>query len=76
MPHRDVVSNIVRLAFASSAIVAMTYQLAAAAESGFHQANFFNVFTAMRSVFGRSRVTHFMRALPCRTRRPASRCRP
>ena len=67
MPHRDVVSNIVRLAFASSAIVAMTYQFAATAERGFQQANFFNFFTAMRSVFGRSRATHFIRTLPCRT---------
>lgn len=37
--------NVVRLAFAAAAIVAMTYQFAATAESGFQKANFFSFFT-------------------------------
>jgi hypothetical protein len=49
-PHRDVVLNIVRLAFASSAIVAMTYQFSATAESGFQQANFFSFFTIQSNI--------------------------
>jgi len=50
MSHRDVVLNTVRLAFASSAIVAMTYQFAATAESGFQQANFFSFFTIQSNI--------------------------
>jgi len=45
VPHRDVVLNIVRLGFAATAIVAMTYQFAATAESGFEKASFFSFFT-------------------------------
>jgi len=37
--------NVVRLAFAVAAIVAVTYQFAATAESGFQEANFFSFFT-------------------------------
>lgn len=37
--------NIVRLGFAATAIVAMTYQFAATADSGFQKANFFSFFT-------------------------------
>ncbi len=37
--------NVTRLAFAAAAIVAMTYQFAATAESGFQKANFFSFFT-------------------------------
>lgn len=42
---RILVLNIVRLAFAATAIVAMTYQFAATAQTGFHKANFFSFFT-------------------------------
>lgn len=37
--------NVARLAFASAAIAAMTYQFAATADSGFQKANFFSFFT-------------------------------
>jgi len=37
--------NTARLAFVATAIVAMTYQFAATAESGFQKANFFSFFT-------------------------------
>ena len=45
MSRRDVVLNVARLAFAATAIVAMTYQFAATADSGFQKANFFSFFT-------------------------------
>ena len=37
--------NVVRLGFATTAIVAMTYQFSATADSGFQKANFFSFFT-------------------------------
>ena len=45
MSPRDLVLNVVRLAFATTAIVAMTYQFAATADSAFQKANFFSFFT-------------------------------
>lgn len=45
MTSRVLALNVVRLAFAAAAIVAMTYQFAATAESGFQKANFFSFFT-------------------------------
>jgi len=42
---RDLALNVARLAFAATAIVAMTYQFAATADSGFQKANFFSFFT-------------------------------
>ena len=37
--------NLARVAFASLAVVAMTYQFAATADSAFQKANFFSFFT-------------------------------
>ena len=45
MRPRDLALNIARLAFAATAIVAMTYQFASTADSGFQKANFFSFFT-------------------------------
>ena len=45
MSPRDLALNVARLAFAATAIVAMTYQFAATADSGFQKANFFSFFT-------------------------------
>ncbi|MBA3401834.1 MAG: Pr6Pr family membrane protein [Actinobacteria bacterium] len=45
MSSRVLALNVVRLAFAAAAIVAVTYQFAATAESGFDKVNFFSFFT-------------------------------
>jgi hypothetical protein len=46
------VLNLARLAFATSAIVAMTYQFATSAESSFQKANFFSFFTIQSNILG------------------------
>ena len=45
MSRRDFVLPVVRIGFAATAIVAMTYQFAATADSSFQKANFFSFFT-------------------------------
>jgi polyferredoxin len=45
MLTRPVVLSLARLAFATTAIVAMTYQFATSADTSFRQANFFGFFT-------------------------------
>jgi hypothetical protein len=44
------VLNVARLAFATTAVVAMTYQFASSADSGFQQANFFSFFTIQSNI--------------------------
>ena len=44
--------NVARLAFAATAIVAMTYQFASTADSGFQKANFFSFFTIQSNLLG------------------------
>jgi hypothetical protein len=44
------VLNVARLAFATTAIVAMTYQFASTAESDFQKANFFSFFTIQSNI--------------------------
>ena len=44
--------NLARVAFASLAVVAMTYQFAATADSAFQKANFFSFFTIQSNVLG------------------------
>ena len=44
--------SVVRLAFATTAIVAMTYQFATSAESSFQKANFFSFFTIQSNMLG------------------------
>ena len=44
--------NLARVAFASLAVVAMTYQFAATADSTFQKANFFSFFTIQSNVLG------------------------
>jgi hypothetical protein len=46
------VLNLARVAFASLAVVAMTYQFAATADSAFQKANFFSFFTIQSNVLG------------------------
>jgi hypothetical protein len=46
------VLNLARLAFAATAIVAMTYQFAASANTAFQKANFFSFFTIQSNVLG------------------------
>ncbi len=45
MRSRDLAANVLRLGFVATAIVAMTYQFASTADSGFQKANFFSFFT-------------------------------
>lgn len=44
--------NVARLAFATAAIVAMTYQFASSADTSFQKANFFSFFTIQSNVLG------------------------
>ena len=44
--------NILRLAFATTAIVAMTYQFATSADTAFKKANFFSFFTIQSNILG------------------------
>jgi hypothetical protein len=46
------VLNVARLAFASLAIVAMTYQFGASADTAFRKANFFSFFTIQSNLIG------------------------
>jgi hypothetical protein len=46
------VLNLARLAFAATAIVAMTYQFATSAETAFQKASFFSFFTIQSNVLG------------------------
>ena len=52
MPRRDLVLSIVRTGFATTAIIAMTYQFATTASSGFQKANFFSFFTIQSNILG------------------------
>ena len=44
--------NVARLVFATLAIVAMTYQFAATADTAFQKANFFSFFTIQSNILG------------------------
>ena len=44
--------NVARLAFATLAVVAMTYQFAATTDTTFKQANFFSFFTIQSNILG------------------------
>lgn len=59
--------NAARLAFATAAIVAMTYQFAESAESGFQKANFFSFFTIQSNLLAVAAL--FLLALVPRDRR-------
>ncbi len=50
MPGRDLLLNLFRLAFAATAIVAMTYQFASTADTAFQRANFFSFFTIQSNI--------------------------
>ena len=50
MSRRDIVFGFVRLGFAATAIVAMTYQFATSADSSFQRANFFSFFTIQANI--------------------------
>jgi hypothetical protein len=50
VPGRDFVLNALRLGFAATGIVAMTYQFADSADSAFRKANFFSFFTIQSNV--------------------------
>lgn len=52
MSRRDLVLGLVRLGFAATAIVAMTYQFATSADSSFQKANFFSFFTIQSNILG------------------------
>lgn len=47
---KGLLTNVVRVGFAATAIVAMTYQFAATADSGFQKTNFFSFFTIQSNV--------------------------
>ncbi len=50
MRPRDLVLNLFRLGFATTAIVAMTYQFGATADTAFKKANFFSFFTIQSNI--------------------------
>ena len=52
MLARPLVLSLARLAFATTAIVAMTYQFATSADTSFRQANFFSFFTIQSNILG------------------------
>jgi hypothetical protein len=62
------VLNLARLAFATVAIVAMTYQFAESADSDFQKANFFSFFTIQSNIVGVAAL--FLLVLVPRARRP------
>jgi FtsH-binding integral membrane protein len=49
---RPLALSLARLAFATTAIVAMTYQFATSADTSFRQANFFSFFTIQSNILG------------------------
>ncbi|MDQ3672121.1 MAG: Pr6Pr family membrane protein [Actinomycetota bacterium] len=54
MSPRGPTLNVLRLAFATTSIVAMTYQFAATAETGFQKTNFFSFFTIQSNLLAAS----------------------
>ena len=67
--RRTLVLNIARLAFATTAVVAMTYQFASSADSSFQQANFFSFFTIQSNILAVAAL--FLLVLVPRSRRTA-----